>query len=215
LALGENRDTALVALVHALAAKTFYGGYGTSCLDIEPNSQPLSGHADGIEDSVAARKLADRHATWARQMPRDAAQLWGFVRNLDHDSRMALFAHCTALSVFAVQLPWDRRDGARANADALAQMLGLDMTAYWTATAQTYFGRVPKARILEAVREACCGETAARLLGMKKQPMAEAAEQLVTGTGWLPEPLRIPAAPEPATPDADAGEAGGYTAAAE
>ena len=38
-------------------------------------------------------------------MPRDVAELWAFVVELDHDSRMALFAHCTALTVNAVKLP--------------------------------------------------------------------------------------------------------------
>jgi hypothetical protein len=32
-----------------------------------------------------------------RQMPRDVTSLWTFVSELDHDSRMALFARCIAL----------------------------------------------------------------------------------------------------------------------
>lgn len=44
--------------------------------------------------------------------------------------------------------------------------------------------------ILEAVTEAVSAEAATRLADMKKQPMAEAAEQLVVGTGWLPPVLR-------------------------
>lgn len=59
------------------------------------------------------------------------------------------------------------------------------MTAFWKPTVRTYFGRVSKARILEAVTEA-----ANRLAEMKKQAMAEAAEQLLAGTRWLPPLLR-------------------------
>lgn len=47
-----------------------------------------------------------------------------------------------------------------------------------------------KARILEAVREAVSEEAALQMASMKKQPMAEAAEQLLIGTGWLPPLLR-------------------------
>ncbi|WP_119304739.1 ParB/RepB/Spo0J family partition protein [Dongia deserti] len=191
IAVGESPDIALVAVTHALVAQTFYRGYDTgACLDITPASTPLGGHADGIEDTAAARKLAERHETWAVQMPKDAADLWTFVVGLDHDSRMALFAHCTSLTVFAVRQPWDRKPRAWATADGLAGALALDMTAHWAPTVRSYFGRVTKAHILEAVQEAVGEEAAHRLRGMKKQAMAEAAEQLLAGTGWLPALLR-------------------------
>jgi ParB family chromosome partitioning protein len=49
---------------------------------------------------------------------------------------------------------------------------------------------VPKARILEAVREAK-GEGTAQLLDhLKKGEMATEAERLLKGSGWLPEVLR-------------------------
>ena len=76
LALGEQPDTALVAVVHALAAQTFYRGGEASCLEIRLTSAYLASHADGIEDTPAAKALADRHAEWASDMPRDVADLW-------------------------------------------------------------------------------------------------------------------------------------------
>ena len=45
-----------------------------------------------------------------------------------------------------------------------------------------------------AVREAVGDEAAARMAAMKKQAMADAAEQLLAGTGWLPALLRTPQA---------------------
>jgi ParB family chromosome partitioning protein len=44
------------------------------------------------------------------------------------------------------------------------------------------------------------------MANMKKQGMAEAAEQVLAGTGWLPAPLRTARAPQgPAeSPQADA-----------
>jgi ParB family chromosome partitioning protein len=66
--------------------------------------------------------------------------------------------------------------------------------AGWSATIDNYLGRVPKARILEAVREAK-GEASAQLLDhLKKPDMAKEAERLLAGSGWLPEPLRTPVA---------------------
>jgi ParB family chromosome partitioning protein len=193
LALGESPDVALIAMTHALAARTFYHGHDVgSCLDVKPSSQPLGGHADGIEDTAAAKKLAERHESWARQMPGDVAGLWGLIIGLDHDSRMALFAYCAALTAFAVRLPWDKTPCAWATADVIAQATGLDMAACWQPTVRSYFGRVSKARILEAVREAVSDEAAEQMEGMKKQPMAEAAERLLVGAGWLPALLRTP-----------------------
>lgn len=195
LTLAENPDVALIAVTHALAAQTFCGGQDrATCLDIKATSQSLGGRADGIEDTAAAKKLAERHETWARQLPDDLAGLWHFVVGLDHDSRMALLAHCAALTVFAVRVPWDKTPHAWATADAIAQAVSLDMAAFWSPTVRSYFGRVSKSRILEAVREAVSDEAAERMAEMKKQPMAEAAEQLLVGTGWLPALLRMPAA---------------------
>jgi ParB family chromosome partitioning protein len=123
-------------------------------------------------------------------MPRDVADLWGFIAGLDHASVMALFAHCASLTINAVKQPWERKPHAHQTADRLAMAVALDMTAHWTPTRRTYLGRVTKAHILAAVREAVSDEAADRLSAMKKLPMAEAAEQLLVATGWLPALIR-------------------------
>jgi ParB family chromosome partitioning protein len=64
------------------------------------------------------------------------------------------------------------------------------MSGTWSATAASYFSRVPKARVLEAVTEAVNADEAGRIAGLKKGDMAEAAERLVEGKGWLPPVLR-------------------------
>jgi ParB family chromosome partitioning protein len=192
LALREQPDVAVVAVTHALSAQIFYRGADAHVLDIRPASTMLASHADGIEDTKAGKAWADHHARWAAQMPRDVSNLWAFVVELDHDSRMALFAHCVALTVNAVKLPMDRRPRAMATAGRLAEAVSLDMTVHWIPTARTYFGRVTKTRILDAVREAVGIEAADRMADMKKQDMAEAAEQLLVATGWLPALMRTP-----------------------
>lgn len=190
LALGEQPDIALIAVTHALAAQTFYRSVDAHALEIRPTSPHLGGHADGIEDTAAAKMLADRHAGWAADMPQNVGELWDFIAGLDQVSGMTLFAHCASLTVNALKLPWEQRPRAQRTADKLATALVLDMNQQWTPTVQTYFGRVTKAHILAAVREAVGDEAADRIEAMKKQPMAEAAEQLLAGTGWLPPLLR-------------------------
>lgn len=188
LALGEQPDMALIAVVHTLAVQTYYRGGSTAhCLEISPTSNYLAAHADGIEDTATAKMLADRHGGWAADMPRDVADLWEFVAGLDHASLMALLAHCASLTVNAVKLPWESgKRRAHETADKLATGVTLDMTAHWTPTVRSYFGRVTKAHILAAVREALGDEAAERIADKKKQEMAATAEHLLAGTGYPP-----------------------------
>ncbi|HRD45109.1 MAG TPA: chromosome partitioning protein ParB, partial [Caulobacter sp.] len=73
-------------------------------------------------------------------------------------------------------------------------------------TAASYFGRVSKARVLEAVEEGVSKPDADRIAGMKKADMAEAAETLLAGKGWLPPLLRTAALPEMAAEAEGTGE---------
>ena len=192
-ALAGDPASAFLAVLHVLALRTFYGSYTVdSCLEIEAKSAALASSAPGLNDMAAGQALAERHGIWSAQMPRQPGSLWDFLLDLDGDSRMSLFAYCAARTVNAVYQPWDRRPGAIAHADKLAAAVGLDMSAQWTPTVDSYLGRVTKARILEAVREAK-GEAAAQLIDhLKKGDMAAEAERLLAGTGWLPQPLRTP-----------------------
>ena len=202
LDLSDQPEVALVAATHALSAQIFYLGADAHVVGIQPIKTDLATHAGGIEDAAAGKAWADRHANWARQIPRDVTRLWTFVAELDHDSRMALFA----LTVNAVKLPWERRSRTMATADKLAEAVSLDMTGYWRPTVRTYLGRITKARILEAVREGVSIDAADQMAHMKKQGMAEAAEQLLAATGWLPALMRTPRAAQGFTesPQADA-----------
>ena len=116
----------------------------------------------------------------------------GALETFDADSRDALFAHCVSLSVNAVHEAWNRRPKAFAHADRLAQAVDLDMAASWTPTAANFLGRVTKARILQAVAEGRDRRAADRIEHLKKVEMATEAETLLSGSGWLPEPLRTP-----------------------
>ena len=59
----------------------------------------------------------------------------------------------------------------------------LDMRRWWSATAGSYLGSVPKARILEVVREAVSPDVASAISGLKKGELVASAEQRLTGRG--------------------------------
>ena len=192
-ALGEHWDVAFLAALHALCLKIFYRYALDSCLELDLKSVAFGTQAPGLNDTAPAKALAERHQAWTNTLPREPGDLWDALASFDHDSRQALFAHCVGLSVNAVHEAWNRRPRALAHADRLAQAVGLDMAAAgWAPTVDTYLGRVTRARILTAVREAR-GEQAAQLIDhLKKPDMAKEAERLLAGTGWLPEVLRAP-----------------------
>jgi ParB family chromosome partitioning protein len=191
-AVANDPDTAFLAMLHALCLKLFYRFGLDSCLEVEAKSVLFGTQIEGLGDMPYATAIDTRHGTWAAQLPKDTADLWDALAGLDSDSRQALFAHCVGLTVNATCQPYDRRPKAIAHAGRLAQAVQLDMAAAgWRATVAGYLGRVTKARILEAVREAK-GEQAAQLIeDLKKAEMAREAERLLDGTGWLPEPLRL------------------------
>jgi len=194
-ALANDPEAAFLAVLHALALKAFYRFRVHSCLEIEAKSATLGTQAPGLNDTASAKAINARHQAWGDHLPREPGELWGVLQRFDGDSRQTLFAHCAATTVNATHEPWNRSPGRLAHADRLAEAVGLDMAAAgWAPTAENYLGRVTKARILQAVREAK-GEQAAQLIGHLREPeMAKEAERLLVGTGWLPEPLRTPGA---------------------
>jgi ParB family chromosome partitioning protein len=213
-ALANNPRVAFSALLHTLCREFFSHSASSGCLQISVRDVSFPIQAADLKESTPAKALAERHAVWKHDMPADDDAWWDWLDDLDDASRMALLAHCVSLGVNALYEKADRygvgvsASGIQrriAEADRLARAVSLDMAeAGWRPTVENYLGRVPKARILEAVREAK-GEQSAQLIDhLKKADMAREAERLLEGTGWLPEPLRtagIDAAP--ATPPED------------
>ncbi len=191
-AVANDPHIAFQAVLHALCLNAFYRYASNTCLEITAKHSGFSAQAPGLAETASARAIDTRHAQWAKQLPEAPAALWDSLTAFDSDSQDALFAHCAALTVNVVKEPWNRRPDAFAHGDQLAGTVNLDLAAAgWAPTVDNYLGRVPKARILEAVREAK-GEQSAQLIDhLKKTEMAKEAERLLAGTGWLPEPLRL------------------------
>jgi ParB family chromosome partitioning protein len=139
---------------------------------------------------------------WGDVIPGDDQALWDWLEGETDDVRAELLAFCVSYGLNALMERGDNY-GAGPSQHAIncrlsqamrvAAATGLDLAAVgWQATSDTYLNRVPRARILEAVREGC-GERSAQLIGhLKKGDMVIEAERLLAGTGWLPEVLRGP-----------------------
>ncbi|MET4690695.1 ParB/RepB/Spo0J family partition protein [Sinorhizobium fredii] len=192
-ALANDPMVAFVAVLHAFVLKTFYLYGSDSCLELTLQSAKFS-QIQGIVGTPFAKEIDQRHESWGHDIPKNPAGLWDFLIALDEASQQALFAHCASFSLNAVLEPGNRRTRALAHTDQLTRSIGFNMVdAGWTPTVDNYLGRVTKARILEAVREAKGEQAAQSIDHLKKPDMAREAERLLDGTGWLPEPLRLPA----------------------
>lgn len=204
-ALAGDPQLAMLACLHAMVLQLFYHYGQDSCVEITPRSTQFGSQAPNLGEARYVQSIDIGIETWAGNLPKEPEDLWDALAEWDSDSRHALFAHCVAMTVNAVQEPHYRKPRQIAHADVLASTLGLDMVkAGWAPTADNYLGRVTKAQILAAVREAKGDKDADRIAGFKKPEMIDAAEELLAGTGWLPAPLRTPAlVEEPDEPEFD------------
>ncbi len=202
-ALASHPEVALTALLHKLVSDIVHGAApGGACLDASVRRVSLSIQAPDLKDAPCAQGIDDRQEAWRADLPRDDQELWDRLAALDGASRLSLLAHCVSFGLNALH-ERPNPHGASATSqqginrrlrqvDRLARAVGLDMAdAGWTPTVDNYLGRVPKRRILEAVRDGK-GERHAQLIDhLKKTDMAKEAERLLADTCWLPEPLRL------------------------
>lgn len=211
LELTERPDLALRAVAHALAGRLIASGNGVLTVAASQTYIP----AIAATHCPSDEPLKARIGHWRLRLPGRADQLWPAILRLDDDSVLDLIAVCAAMSVDATYSKGGEGAQRRRmeHADQLAQALDLDMTKHWTATGETFFGRVSKDMIREAVAEAAGPEAAEGLAKMKKAEMVAEAAKLTAGTGWLPKPLRNTDAAVPARSgerrdaSAEAGEA--------
>lgn len=184
----ERPDVALASVVHALASRVMLGSRSAaSSLEVSATPQSL----DRVEGSKAFQRLESARAAWTQELPDSPEGLWTWCLKQPRDILLDLLAHCAALTVNAVVTKKAGNNSAPlAHATQLAGAVTLDMRAWFTPTAGNYFGRVSKAQILEALREAKDAPPAPAWEKMKKGDLAPLAERETAGTGWLPALLR-------------------------
>jgi ParB family chromosome partitioning protein len=202
-AVAGNPHIALTLLLHKLATDLFHRDHSASCLQvsvIRPNLHTVA--PKDLNETIPVKSMDDRHERWADTLPGDSEGLWTWLDQADDFTRVELLAYCVSFGVNALMerpnlyggYPTQGQVERRLkSADKVAQTTRLDLVGEgWRPTADTYLNRVPRPRILEAVREGC-GERQAQMIDhLKKGDMVIEAERLLTDSGWLPEPLRLP-----------------------
>jgi len=201
--LAQHPDIALTAVIHALTLGTLYQFAGDeTCLQIRVTPPNLRELID--PKATPGVEYLDRdRADWSHRLPEKPAELWPWCLAQPRDNLLDLLAFVAGNLVDATQRGHERAGNPRPrHGHALSRAVDLDMAAAgWKPTGDNYLGRVPKAHILEAVREGK-GEASAQLIDhLKKGEMVKEAERLLADSGWLPEPLR-PAAPDDGDGDA-------------
>lgn len=190
--LASQPEVALTALLHTLILQTFFGVWNEFCIRIKTENIDLGPFGDGLGESKAVVAMAERHSAWSQQLPEEH-ELWSWLEQQAHDTRLELLAYCIACTVNAVRQRYGPTWSDRCEqADTIARAVSLDMTLWWRPTQKTYFDRVTKQQIMKAVSEAVSPEAANNIAEMKKAAMAARAEKLMAETTWLPEPLRTP-----------------------
>ena len=123
---------------------------------------------------------------------------------------LSLLAFSAAHSVNAVEPKFCQRKGDVAQADQLARSLEVDMSDWFEPTADNYFTHVNRTTVELAVAEAKGKEAELSVRASKKKGEAVLiAERLVSGSGWLPVPVRIAEEAAAETMDDETGEEAG------
>lgn len=187
---GNAQDVALAALAHTLAERVLLAQRTTpyTALKVTATDQwsalAAAAGAD-VEQTLAWAAMREACARWTEKVTAGGRDTLTNILALSRDELQELLALCAALTLNAVYpLAADEQ------VDQLTKAAALDMAQWWSATAARYFNAVPKARILAVLRENCPPEVLADAAKLKKNDLAQRAEQLLAGAGWLPEPLR-------------------------
>lgn len=201
----KRRDIALAVLAHTLLL-------GLINADTAVLERPSRIRFTGPEklEANAAELPSMRYHIEAREVLEGVkkslpspTKLLAWLIEQPSDTVLSLLATAGALSVHAnLARPQDRAHPV----NELIAALGIDFADHWEATPDTFLTYVPRSVIEEAVREARGPADVAKLEGMKKDQVIEAAAQLLAGKRWLPKPLRVPKPKDPpaaAAPVAD------------
>lgn len=187
--LAQNTTVALAAVVHVFVLRTFGADYPreASALQVSPqlSAFALEAAADDLKTSRAWQAVQQAKEAWRARLPEDQGEWLGWLIDLPQAELIDLFALCGSLTVNA--LPGA---GAAGSANAIAAALDLDMAEWWGPTAEAYLNHVPKAQIIEALKEAGPELASGGVEAMKKDALVSAAASRLAGTRWLPEPLR-------------------------
>jgi ParB family chromosome partitioning protein len=172
-------------LIPTVFSSLYYYGEETGVhVSATCSHEKLLREADDMEASAAWQEIDAERSKWIAMLPKQRSNLLPWLIEQSDDVMANLFAFCVASTLDSVT-----GTEAAHPVNALADLLEVDMTKYWTPTQSSYLNHVSKARIAEVVSTAVSPEAAAPLAAMKKGDAAATAELRLVGTGWLPELL--------------------------
>lgn len=184
--LMDRPDMALLMLTSALISKIApaHRGFVSIC----KTGLTQASLAEEAKESPAGSAFAARHQEILAQLPKrlDGGSLLVWMHHQPTSVVIKLMAFCVASSLDATQ----SREGPCSAFHELADLMELDMTKWWKASAANYFNHVSRDRTLAVVAQAVSPEAAVPLEKMKKAEAALAAERALSATSWLPEPLQ-------------------------
>lgn len=191
--LVQNTTVALASVVHVFVLRTFGADYPreASAMQVAPqlSAYALDACADDLKSSRAWAAVQQAVEAWRARLPENQGEWLGWLFTLSQADLIDLLSLCSALTVNALPAA-----SASASADAIASALGLDMADWWEPTAEGYLNHVPKAQIVEALKEAGPDLAGGGIEGLKKEALVSVAAARLTGKRWLPQPLRQPPA---------------------
>lgn len=195
--LMNRPDVALAALVHRLALQVFSSGYVSNrIVQVNMEKTYLKPEAENIEQSKAGRAIEGKYRYWKKRIEaagQDSKNLLQWLLKQPQQDLLDLLAFCTATSINTVS---SRENTPSDDVAALMNALNVDMADWWKATPENYLSHVSKDRILSVVTEAVSVDKADAMRGLRKDQLAQKADEELSGLRWLPENLKATGARE-------------------
>jgi len=154
----------------------------------------------GEDAEAIGDQLQEALEVLAGKLPKKDGELWDVLAQKSDAELDAIVAFGVGASVSLV-------DSHKSLTAKLLDALSFDVSHHVCTTADNYFGRVSKALILDALKDAGLDHDREQLEKMKKGELASEAERRLraAGSGWVPKLIRTPV-PKVAKNDADAGK---------
>lgn len=194
-AMLANASQQALALLAAHLGNQIFCHYSqqteTVKISLTSNDWKMKDAAPDFEDSKADKELKRHRQQWLDTLPTNehgsVEPLLEWALEQDIAILIEFLAFCVANSIDGLQ----HTDNA-SPLDGIAHIVGLDAAEWWAPTADSYLSRVSKDRITAVVTEAVDADTAAPLMKMKKLDAANAAQEILADSGWLPDLLKTP-----------------------
>ena len=166
------------------------------------NMHQIGNQAAEYEGSRAAG-ICEGAADWIDALPAHGPTLFAALLGMEPDELIRLLSVFVARAYEVFSNEPARTPGHGYDmAQLIESSLGIDVADWWTPTNERYLSHVPKAKMIEAVTQACGADAAQPIEKMKKGEAIAATAALLDGRRWLPSTLRpYPQRAEPAAQD--------------